>query len=73
MTSYNLQKGFNWALQAGGQEFESSQLPRPLLWRCTAVLSDTSAVGEECKGGRAWTMESMHGIEKGMAKKIVFG
>jgi hypothetical protein len=26
MTSYNLQKGFNWALQAGGQGFESPQI-----------------------------------------------
>ena len=26
MTGYNLQKGFNWALQAGGQGFEFPQL-----------------------------------------------
>ena len=36
MTSYNLQKGFNLALQVGGQGFESPELLLAARWSLTA-------------------------------------
>jgi hypothetical protein len=46
MTSYNLQKGFYWALQAGGQGFESPKLL--LAVRCN--LLDRNSMGNWVQG-----------------------